>query len=147
MPSFRLVAGLNRAGLAALTAGALLMLGLGATSAGVKPGDPKPFLGEWMMAFPESAGNIVNKPIISCDDLAVISAGPDGMISIRTPKGDAGNWAVKSFGKRNPLWRDDDIVQTLVAEWIDGDRFLLAGKDASGAKTDWSNAKQWTRCE
>lgn len=128
-------------------AGLLAIAISGAASAGVKPGDPKPFLGQWMVAFPEGADVIVNKPVIACADPAVISAGPDGMISIRTPKGDAGNWAVKSFGGKNPLWRDDDIVQTLVAEWIDADKFLLAGKDASGAKTDWKNAKQLTRCK
>ena len=120
---------------------------VGGAVAEVKPADPKPFIGAWSIAFPEGAGVIVNKPDVAWDNPAVISAGPNDMISIRTPKGDAENWAVKSFGGRNPLWRDDGFDQTLVADWIDADRFLLAGKDASGIKTDWTRAKQWTHCK
>jgi hypothetical protein len=135
------VDGPRRFFLTALLAVGCSAIAVGSAVAGVKPADPKPFIGEWAIAFPEGAGVIVNKPDTTCDAPAIISAGPDGMISIRTPKGDAGNWAVKSFGGRNPLWRDDGVDQTLVADWIDGDRFLLAGKDASGIKTDWTRCK------
>ena len=141
------VDGSRRFVLAAVLAVGFNATALGGAVADVKPADPKPFIGAWAIVFPEGAGVIVNKPDTTCDAPAIISAGPNGMISIRTPKGDAGNWAVKSFGGRNPLWRDDGVDQTLVADWIDGDRFLLAGKDASGIKTDWTRAKQWTRCK
>ena len=108
-------------------------IALGGAVVGMKPADPKPFIGEWAIAFPEGAGVIVNKPDATCDAPAVISAAPNGMISIRKPKGDAGNWALKSFGGRNPLWRDDEVDQTLVADWIDSNRFLLASKPIGSA--------------
>ena len=110
------------------------------------PGDPEPFVGEWAIAFPEAEGVIVNRPDATCEAPATIALDPDGLIVVTTPGGGAGTWAVKDFGERNPWWLDDDVAVTMVAEWIDGDRFLLAGKDASGINTDWQRAKQWTRC-
>lgn len=130
----------------AAIAGLMSLASVNVALAGVKPGDPKPFHGNWAIAFPDGAGVIVNKPDTTCDAPAVISPGPNDMIAIKTPKGDAGNWAVKVFGGKNPWWRDDDIQQTLVAQWLNADAFLLAGKDTSGIKTDWDGAKQWTRC-
>ena len=67
-------------------------IALGGAVAGVKPADLKPFIGEWAIAFPEGAGVIVNKPDATCDAPA------------------------KGFYGRNPLWRDDDVDQTLVAD-------------------------------
>lgn len=131
----------------AIIAGLLTLTSVTTVLADVKPGDPKPFHGTWTIAFPEGAGVIVNKPDTTCDAPAIITPGPNDMITIKTPKGGAGNWAVKSFGDKTPWWRDDDIQQTLVAKWINANAFLLAGKDASGIKTDWDGAKQWTRCQ
>jgi hypothetical protein len=113
----------------------------------VKPADSKPFIGTWSMAFPAGAGVIANRPDVACDNPAVINAGSNDMIFIRTPKGDAGNWAIKSIGGRNVRRRDNGFDQTLVADRIDADHFLPGGKDASVIKTDWTRAKQWTRCK
>lgn len=118
---------------------------VGDAVAAVKPADPKPLIGARSIAFLEDAGVIIKKPDLPCDNPSVISAGPNDMISNRIPKWDAVNWAVKPFGGRNPLRRDNGFDQTLIPDWIDADRFPFAGKDASGVKTDWIRAKQWTR--
>lgn len=112
--------------------------------ADVAPDRAAPFVGEWQIAFPDSDGVIVNVPQVSCDDPAVITALDEDTLHARTPGGDMGSWDVKAFDGRFPWWREDG--QALVADWVRGDAFLLAGKDASGIKTDWANARQWTRC-
>ena len=104
-----------------------------------------PFAGRWMIAFPDTQGVIVNRPDATCENPAVIEkTGPHSM-RVRTPGGDMGEWKVKAFGGRNPWWRDDN--QSVVAEWKTDDVFLLAGKDSSGIRSDWANARQWTRCK
>lgn len=103
-----------------------------------------PFAGSWMIAFPDAEGVIVNVPDADCDTPAMIEAVSEYRIHVATPGGDMGEWDVMAFGGRNPWWADSG--QSLVAEWISEDAFLLAGKDAGGIMSDWANAKQWTRC-
>ena len=112
-----------------------------------KPADASQFAGNWQVGFQEDEGVIVNKPSITCDDPAVITQVGDHMIRVTTPGGGDSTWAVKEFGDAFPWWQDDDIQVTMVARWIEWEAFVLAGKDSSGAKTDWDNARQWTRCE
>ncbi len=113
-------------------------------AADVKPAEAAPFAGSWQIGFPHGDGVIVNVPQVTCDDPAVITALDEDTLHARTPGGDMGNWDVKAFGGRFPWWREDG--QAVVADWVREDAFLLAGKDASGIKTDWANARQWTRC-
>lgn len=109
-----------------------------------------PYVGDWQIAFPEGEGVIVNVPSASCDNPASITAVDETRISARTPEGDMGEWDVKSFGQNFPWWQTDpttgQLTYSLVTRWVRDDAFILAGKDASGWKTDWDNAKQWTRC-
>lgn len=113
-------------------------------AADVEPAEAAPFAGSWQIAFPDADGVIVNVPQVSCDAPAVITALDEDTLHARTPGGDMGNWDVKAFDGRFPWWREDG--QALVADWVREDAFLLAGKDASGIRTDWTNARQWTRC-
>ena len=69
------VDGPRRFFLTALLAVGCSAIAVGSAVAGVKPADPKPFIGEWAIAFPEGAGVIVNKPDTTCDAPAIISAG------------------------------------------------------------------------
>ncbi|MEZ5936666.1 MAG: hypothetical protein R3C52_00430 [Hyphomonadaceae bacterium] len=110
----------------------------------VTDADAAPFIGAWMIAFPDDPGVIVNRPDATCENPAVIERVDEHRIHVRTPGGDMGEWDVKAFDGRNPWWRDDGM--TLVTEWRNDDAFLLAGKDFTGVRTDWKNAKQWTRC-
>ena len=125
-----------------------LLLGLALAAlpalADVEPAKAAPFVGAWQIAFPDGEGVIVNVPQVSCDDPAVIHQVDEDTLHARTPGGDMGNWDVKAFGGRFPWWREDGA--SLVADWVREDAFLLAGKDASGIRADWENAKQWTRC-
>ena len=128
---------------------ALLLAALSAllalpAAADVKPAAAAPFAGSWQIAFPDGEDVIVNVPQVTCDDPAVITALDEDTLHARTPGGDMGNWDVKTFGGRFPWWRDDGA--SLVTEWVRDDAFLLAGKDASGIRADWANARQWTRC-
>lgn len=102
----KVVDGSKRFPLAVLLALGASTVAVGNAVTKVKPADSKPFIGAWSIALPEGAGVIVNKPDVGWDNPAVIKAGSNDMISIRTPKGDAGNWAVKSIGGRNALWRE-----------------------------------------
>lgn len=113
--------------------------------ADVKNANAAPFAGDWMIAFPEGEGVIVNVPIVTCDQPAMIEQVGDTSIHVVTPGGDMGVWEVKSFGGKNPWWQENS--ESLLADWIGEDAFLLAGRDATGIKADWANAKQWTRCK
>ena len=132
--------------LAMVVSGAVA-LGVASAIAQPKPADPSDFIGKWQVGFQEGEGVIVNELSISCEDPAVITQVADHMIRVTTPGGGDSTWAVKSFGKNFPWWQDDDVQVTMVAKWVDIDAFILAGKDASGVKTDWKNAKQWTQCD
>lgn len=112
--------------------------------ADVEPADAAPFVGRYQIAFPDGEDVIVNVPQVACDDPAVIEAVDEDTIHVRTPGGDMGHWDVKAFDGRFPWWREDGA--TLVTDWVREDAFLLAGKDASGIRSDWANARQWTRC-
>ncbi|MBY9066386.1 hypothetical protein K1X12_05720 [Hyphomonas sp. WL0036] len=112
--------------------------------ADVEPADAAPFVGRYQIAFPDGEDVIVNVPQVSCDNPAIIEAVDEDTIHVRTPGGDMGNWDVKAFDGRFPWWREDGA--TLVTDWVRDDAFLLAGKDASGIRSDWARAKQWTRC-
>lgn len=122
---------------------ALILLVLPAI-ADVPAADAAPFVGEWQIAFPEADGVIVNVPSASCDAPARIAAAGESSIHVTTPGGDMGVWEVKSFGGRFPWWQENS--ESLLADWISDDAFLLAGRDRTGIKADWDNAKQWTRC-
>lgn len=126
-----------------------LLLGLAglltpSASAQAVPSEAAPFVGAYQIAFPDSDEVIVNVPQVSCEDPAIIEAVDEDTIHVRTPGGDMGRWDVKAFAGRFPWWHEDGV--SLVADWVRDDAFLLAGKDASGIRSDWENAKQWTRC-
>jgi hypothetical protein len=123
--------------------GALVLLALPA-AADVAASNAAPFVGEWQIAFPDGEDVIVNVPSVSCDDPARIAAVGETSIHVTTPRSDIGIWEVKSFGGRFPWWQENS--ESLLAEWISEDAFLLAGRDRTGIKADWDNAKQWTRC-
>lgn len=117
--------------------------------ADVEPSPAAPFEGEWQIAFPDGEDVIVNVPDVSCDAPAIITATGETTISVVTPGGDTGEWDVKAFDGRFPWWQgdpNDPSFQSLVADWVREDAFLLAGKDRTGIRTDWARAKQWTRC-
>ena len=130
-----------------LAASAAVAFGAASAIAQPKPTDPSEFVGKWQVGFQEGEGVIVNELSISCDNPAVITQVGDHMIRVTTPGGGDSTWAVKLFGENYPWWKDDDVQVTMVAKWVDFDAFVLAGKDASGVKTDWKNAKQWTQCD
>jgi len=130
--------------LTVLAAAACLAALSGSASADTEPSDAAPFTGKWRIAFPDSAGVIVNVPDATCEAPAVIDAVDEDTIHVATPGGDMGDWDVKAFDGRFPWWRDDGA--SLVADWVSGDAFLLAGKDQTGINSDWANARQWTRC-
>jgi len=109
-------------------------------AAEVKPAEAAAFAGSWHIGFPDGDGVIVNFPQVSCDDPAVITGLDEGTLHARTPGGDKGNWDVKAFGGRFPWWRE--YGQAVVANWVGEDAFLLAGRDASGIRTDWPHARQ-----
>ena len=123
-----------------------ILFGAGSGLAGPEPADPSEFVGKWQVGFQTSDGDIVNNPEIDCTHPAVITQIGDHMINVKTPNGAEANWAVKLFGDAYPWWMDDDVQVTMVAKWVEWEAFLLAGKDQSGVKTDWDNARQWTRC-
>lgn len=129
----------------AFTAFALFALLALPAVADVQPASAAGFAGPYQIAFPEAEGVIVNVPQVSCNDPAVIEAVDEDTIHVRTPGGDMGRWDVKAFDGRFPWWHEDGAA-TLVADRLSEDAFLLAGKDASGIRSDWKNAKQWTRC-
>ena len=123
--------------------GALILIALPA-AADVPSANAAPFVGEWQIAFPDAEGVIVNVPSASCDAPARIEAVGEASIHVTTPRGDMGEWEVKSFGGRFPWWQENS--ESLLADWISEDAFLLAGRDRTGIKADWDNARQWTRC-
>ena len=134
-------------GILVSVASALIALSCHDAMAQPKPADASQFVGKWQVGFQEGEGVIVNELSISCDNPAIITQTSDHMIRVMTPGGGDSNWAVKEFGDALPWWKDDDVQVTMVAKWVEWEAFILAGKDSSGVKTDWDNAKQWTRCE
>ena len=119
------------------------------------PSYSDPFIGKWQIAFPDEPGVIVNVPDATCEAPAVISASDTSenpnAVDISTPGGSWGEWHVRSFDGRFPWWqfdpeKNDYTDITFVADWTSEDTFLLAGKDSSGWRTDWTTAKEWTRC-
>ena len=133
--------------IARIAAAAVLALGLtsGAAFAAAEPADPTPFVGNWAVAWPEDSGVIVNKPDATCEAPVVIEIIEGNRIRYRSPKGGEAEFEVMSFGGRFPWWTDQG--RNGVAEWIDFEEtiFLLAFTELTGG-TDWSKAKQYTRC-
>ena len=122
-----------------------LLLAHAPAHAGAEPADPAEFVGNWAVAWPEGSGVIVNKPDATCEAPVVIEIIEGNRIRYRSPKGSEAEFEVMSFGGRYPWWTENG--RNGVAEWTDwdGNIFLLAFTELTGG-TDWSKAKQYTRC-
>ena len=117
----------------------------GPARAGAVPADPAPFVGNWAVAWPETSGVVVNTPDATCAAPVVIEILEDNRIVYRSPSGAVAEFEVMSFAGRFPWWSDQG--RNGVAEWIDfeDNEFLLAFTELTGG-TDWSQAKQYSRC-
>lgn len=109
------------------------------------------FAGNYMIAYPDGADVIVNVPVVTCDDPAVIAQVSDKDIDVTTPGGGMGVWEVRDFKGRHPWWKTDEngqLISSLVTEWKeDGKAFLMAEVNPMNGSALWDSARQWTRCE
>ena len=109
------------------------------------------FAGKWQIAFQNGEGVIVNKPVVSCSDPAVIEKIDEDSIHAQTPGGDMGYWQVRSFSGKNPWWAEDANgnslnAEAMVAKWTSPTTFILADRRSNMGKYDFASAKEWTRC-
>ncbi|WP_371310265.1 hypothetical protein [Hyphomonas sp.] len=109
-----------------------------------EPADSAPFEGAWAIAPPDVLGYVVDAPLTTCDAPATIDQVDEDTIHVAMPRKDLGDWDVKSFEGKNPWLQNNNA--SLVAVWVTDNAFLLAEKDETGTKSDWENAKKWSRC-
>ncbi len=129
-----------------MAAAAFGLLGSAASAEPEKgPTDPAQFEGSWKIAFPDADGVIVNVPDATCENPAVIEIVGEHDIHVQIQDSDIGVWQVRYFGGKYPWWGDNDTA--IMTDWINEDAFLLVVKNPGEIMTDWSRAKQWTRCE
>lgn len=112
---------------------------------------PVSFHGTWQIAFLAGEGVIVNTPVVSCDNPAVIRGLDEDSIHVRAPGGDLGYWQINSFDGRNPWWPEDADgneleSETLVARWSTDESFILASRIPGTGSFNYDTAMEWTRC-
>ena len=110
---------------------------------GAQNGLAAPFVGEWMLRYPEPEGTIVSEILVDCDDPVVISALGETEISYQSPAMEAPvKFALSAFAERTS-WFPDDSDSSIVV-WLTPDRFHIYPTNLGNAV--WDAPRLMVRC-
>ncbi|WP_417309597.1 hypothetical protein [Devosia sp.] len=103
-----------------------------------------PFVGHWMLRYPEPEGTIVSAILVDCDDPVVIEAVDDTTIAYRSPAMDAPvQFALSAFAGRTSWF--PEAGNSSIAVWLTPDRFHIYRTDIG--KAVWDDPRLMERCE
>ena len=111
-------------------------------AADVPNGLAAPFVGRWSVGFPEGEGMINGKPVATCDEPIVLSAGAETVLIYKSPRGSTTLKLAAFAGRTSWLSQGPSTL----AVWTDRSTFYTYRVDPMTGRANWSDPRVYRRC-